>query len=210
MVGSSLKAIPAQIISFEQFRSVYKDGVVMSPKTGFKRNYGRNPYVGYDDIRNTPFMFHGKSDGRLKPMEKVVSVTINNVSKAYPYSVTSRKRVINDEVGGEPIVIFHDRGAVSALDRPEIALSREDGSTGVFNRKVDDKILMFSYDGADLIDDQTDSVWDVTGKAVQGQLKGKKLSPVVHGDYFAFAWLVFKPETKIYRSIDTQSLQSTK
>ncbi|GAI93948.1 unnamed protein product, partial [marine sediment metagenome] len=37
-----------------------------------------------------------------------------------------------------------------------------------------------------------------TGQAIQGELKGKKLSPVAHGDYFAFAWLVFKPETKIY------------
>jgi len=48
------------------------------------------------------------------------------------------------------------------------------------------------------VDDQTGSVWDITGQAIQGELKGKKLSPVAHGDYFAFAGLVFKPETKIY------------
>jgi hypothetical protein len=36
------------------------------------------------------------------------------------------------------------------------------------------------------------------GRAILGKLKGKQLSPVVHGDYFAFTWLVFKPETKIY------------
>jgi len=69
-------------------------------------------------------------------MEKLVAVSINNISKAYPYFVTWKKRVINDDVGGEPVVIFHDGSAVSALNRPEIVLSREDGATGVFRREV--------------------------------------------------------------------------
>ncbi len=198
MVGESLKRIPAQIISFEQFRTIYKTGLVLSRDTGFQRNYGRNPYVGYDDIGNKPHLYRGKEDQRLKPMEKLITVNIKNISKAYPYSVTRKKRVINDEVGGEKIVIFHDRGAVSAVDRAEIALSREDGSTGVFRRKLAGQLLTFSRNNDTFVDDQTKSIWDITGQAIQGELKGKKLSPLVHGNYFAFAWLVFKPETKIY------------
>lgn len=198
MVGSSLKRIPAQIISFEQFRTIYKKGLVLSRDTGFRRNYGRNPYMGYDDIGNKPHLYRGKKDPRLKPMEKLITVNINNIGKAYPYSVTRNNRVINDEAGGEKIVIFHDRGAVSAMDKADIALSREDGSTGVFRRKLAGQLLTFSKKDETFVDDQTSSIWDITGRAIQGELKGKKLSPVVHGDYFAFAWLVFKPETKIY------------
>ncbi len=198
MAGANLKAIPAQIISFEQFRTTYKNGLVLSRTTGHKRNYGRNPYAGYDDIRKSPFMYKGKADDRLRPMEKLVTVSVDNFSKAYPYSLTQSKYVINDEIAGESIVVFHIRGAVSALDRSQIATSREDGSTGVFHREVDGKILTFSYNGKDLVDDQTGSVWDITGKAVSGPLQGKTLIPVVHGDYFAFVWLVFKPETEIY------------
>ena len=198
MAGANLKAIPAQIISFEQFRTTYKNGLVLSRTTGHKRNYGRNPYAGYDDIRKSPFMYKGKADDRLRPMEKLVTVSLDNFSKAYPYSLTQSKYVINDEIAGESIVVFHIRGAVSALNRSQIATSREDGSTGVFHREVDGKILTFSYNGKDLVDDQTGSVWDITGKAVSGPLQGKTLIPVVHGDYFAFIWLVFKPETEIY------------
>jgi hypothetical protein len=198
MVGTSLKRIPAQIISFEQFKTTYKTGLVLSRDTGHRRNYGRNPYVGYDDIDNKPHLYRGKEDPRLKPMAKLITVNINNISKAYPYSITRKKRVINDEVGGQKIVIFHDRGAASALDKAEIAQSREDGSTGVFHRKLAGQLLTFSKKGETFMDDQTSSIWDITGRAIQGELKGKKLSPVVHGDYFAFAWLVFKPETKIY------------
>jgi len=198
MVGETLKRIPAQIISFEQFKTIYKTGLVLSRDTGFRRKYGRNPYVGYDDIENKPHLYRGKEDPRLKPMEKLITVNINNISKAYPYSITRNKRVINDEVGGEKLVIFHDRGAASALDKADIALSREDGSTGVFRRKLAGQLLTFSEKDETFVDDQTSSIWDINGRAIQGELKGKKLSPVVHGDYFAFAWLVFKPETKIY------------
>jgi len=145
-----------------------------------------------------PLRYRGKVNSRLRPMEKLVAVSINNISKAYPYFVTWKKWVVNDDVGGEPVVIFHDRGAVSALDRPEIVLSREDGSTGVFRREVAGQLLTFSRNYETFVDDQTGSVWDITEQAIQGELKGKKLSPVAHGDYFAFAWLIFKPETEIY------------
>lgn len=198
MAGSDLIPIPAQIISFEQFTTAYKDGLVLSRQTGYKRNYGRNPYVGYDDIRNKPFMYHGPADDRLRPMQKLITVSINNTSKAYPYFVTQKKQVINDEVGGEPIVVFHTSGAVSALDEQTIELSREDGSTGVFRRELDGQILSFNRKSSAFVDEQTTSTWDITGKATKGPLKGKKLSPVIHGDYFAFVWLVFKPESEIY------------
>jgi hypothetical protein len=199
MAWSVLKSIPAQIVSFEQFRRAYKDGLILSRKTGYRRRYGRNPYAGYDDISKRPFMFRAQTDDRLKPMEKVVAVSISNVSKAYPHVVTREKRVINDVISGKPIVVLHDDGAVSAVDRPLIAKSREVGSTGVFHREVDGQMLSFRYEDGKFYDDQTASIWNITGQAVQGPLKGKRLTPITHGDYFAFVWLVFKPETEIYK-----------
>lgn len=200
MVPKTLTRIPAQIISFQQFRNTYKSGLVLSRETGYTRDYGRNPYPGYDYIENTPFSFGGKIDLRLKPMEKIIAVDLPNISKAYPYSITKKEKVINDELGEISIVVFHGPGAVSALNHSKISMSREDGSTGVFHRKVDGMKLSFQYINGQFVDDQTQSVWDITGRAISGQLKGKRLLPVVHGDYFAFAWLVFKPQTLIYKS----------
>jgi hypothetical protein len=37
----------------------------------------------------------------------------------------------------------------------------------------------------------------VLGIATEGRLAGKRLTPVEHGVYFAFAWLVFHPETYV-------------
>lgn len=201
MVGSRLKFIPAQIISFEQFRSSYKDGLVLSRKTGYRRDYVRNPYVGYDSISNKPFAYKGPMDNRLRPMERLITVSIGKSYVAYPYSITGKLHVINDEIAKTPIVLFHTDGALSALDAAHIASSRKVGSTGVFNRKVDVDVLSFTYRDGKLYDEQTHSVWDITGQAIQGKLKAKKLTPIPHGDYFAFAWLVFKPKTKIYKPV---------
>ena len=169
-------------------------------ETGYERDYGRNPYVGYDDIDQTPFLFKEELDGRLPHNEKVIAIKEEGLLKAYPYSISLIEKVINDKIGGKHIVVFHGDGAVSALDENSIADSKEVGSTGVFNPIVNGKTLTFKYEDGFFIDKETETIWNITGKAVDGELKGTQLKRIKHGDYFAFAWLAFRPETEIYTS----------
>ena len=78
-------------------------------------------------------MYRGETDSRLMPMEKVVTISMADSDKAYPYSVTQRVHVINDKIADVPVVVFYADGAVSALDKESIASSRKVGSTGVFD-----------------------------------------------------------------------------
>ena len=93
---------------------------------------------------------------------------------------------------------------MSALDAERIASSREVGTTGVFDRRLNGRVLAFEYDDAEpaapFVDAETGSRWDVTGRAVSGPLAGQRLAPIHHGDYFAFAWFAFKPETTVYKT----------
>ncbi len=200
--GAQLDILPAQIVSFAQFRTAYPEARVLSRDTGYTRDYGRNPYAGYDDVERRPFLYDGPEDSRLRPMEKVVALKLDGMEKAYPYAVTRRRRVINDTVGDLPVVVFHAPGAVSALDAERIAESKVAGSTGVFARRLTvpqgEKTLTFSFDGEAFVDAETGSRWDVTGRAVAGPLEGAQLRRLPHGDYFAFAWFAFKPETDVY------------
>ena len=199
LAGRTLTQIPSQIVSFRQFGETHPDGAVLSRDTGHDRPYGRNPYAGYDDIDNKPFAYRGPTDDRLPPMAKVVAVTIGDRYKAYPHSKTEKKRVLHDTVAGRPLAVFHAPGAVSALDAAEIAESKETGSTGVFDRRVDGRTLTFSYvDDGRFEDEDTGSTWTVTGKAVDGPLEGTQLDRVQHGDYFAFAWFAFRPDAALY------------
>jgi hypothetical protein len=196
--GKKLKRLTAQIISFNQFRERWSDGVVLSRETGFVKPYGQNPYIGYDDIKQRPFLFRGPTDGRLPPMEKVIAVTMGKTSKAYPYSITQKAGVVHDIIEDVNIVVFHGKGAVSALDQKRIADSAHIGSTGVFSPIVDNKTLTFNKTSNGFQDTQTKSTWDITGKAIDGPLKGKQLERFIHGDHFAFSWLAFKPDTTTY------------
>ncbi|MBI4469383.1 MAG: DUF3179 domain-containing protein [Acidobacteria bacterium] len=199
MTGTMLRSLPAQIISFDQFALAFPHGSVLSRTTGYARAYGRNPYTGYDQISGRPFMFRGKRDDRLAPMEKVTTIRLGPAVKAYPHTLTRKRRVIADVIGGQPLVLFHLDGAVSALDASEISASRQAGSTGVFDPRADGQTLSFRYEEGKIIDDQTGSVWDISGRAVEGKLRDRRLTPIPHGDYFAFAWLAFMPQTEIYR-----------
>ena len=198
LTGKKLTMLPAPLISYGDFKKTYPDGSVLSRDTGYSRQYGMNPYAGYDDINNSPFLMRGPIDNRLLPMERVVAITLDETDKAYPFSIISEKGVVNDTINGTDIVVFHSFGTASALDGSYIANSRDVGATGVFDPFVDGRKLTFVKDGDLIKDNETGSTWNILGKAISGSLSGKSLTPIVHANHFAFAWFAFKPDTLIY------------
>ena len=62
LTGAKLEFVPSQIVGLDQFAETYPDGQVLSRDTGFSRDYGRNPYVGYDTVDQQPFLFAGATD----------------------------------------------------------------------------------------------------------------------------------------------------
>ncbi|MYC06444.1 MAG: DUF3179 domain-containing protein [Chloroflexi bacterium] len=200
--GRMLEYLPASIVSFADFSRAHPDGKVLSRETGFTRQYGRNPYAGYDTYDGNPFLFNGDLDGRLLPVERVIAVSMDGVDLAFPLSVLQEERVINYEVGERQIAVFHKFGTTSALDASAIAESRDVGAAGVFDAVLDGQTLTFGAEEDRIVDDQTGSAWDIFGNATDGPLAGKKLTPVVHGNHFWFAWAVFKPDTILYQGED--------
>ncbi len=91
MVEKTLKFLPSSIISFKEVYTNFPNAKILSKDTGYKRAYGQNPYVGYDDINESPFLFDKKNDIRLKPMQKVVTLSLNDIDKAYTYSFLKKR-----------------------------------------------------------------------------------------------------------------------
>jgi hypothetical protein len=196
--GARLAPIPANTISYEDFKAAYPTGRVLSRETGHERSYGMNPYAAYDRPDSTPFLFQGQPDRRRPPKERVVGITVGGSPRAYPWSTVAARGVIQDTVGGERLVIFYRPGAVSALDDTEIARSREVGATGVFSAIVDGKGLSFERMAEGFRDRETGSTWTFLGHAVKGPLAGKRLRALPHVDAFWFAWAAFHPTTAVY------------
>lgn len=69
----------------------------------------------------------------------------------------------------------------------------------MFSRKLNDEMLSFQSNEGTIRDVETQSTWNLLGIATGGAMAGKRLSPMEHGIYFAFAWLAFRPDTEIVR-----------
>lgn len=198
MTGEQLMMIPSGLIGFEQFQAAYPAGKILSKETGYSREYGRNPYPGYDDIRNNPFLFRDPLDERLPAMARVVTVSDGKYHNAYPVELLEKLRVIHHQLGNQAVVIFHQDGVSSALDTTRIANGDDVGATGVFVPLVGKQELTFVKERG-FVDEQTGSHWNIVGQAILGPLKGKQLERLVHADQFWFSWGAFRPDTLIYQ-----------
>lgn len=200
MTGKRLKTLPADIVSYAQFKAAFPKGDVLSRDTGHFRNYGQNPYRGYDSITDRPFLFRDEIDTRLPPMERVLNVTVGDKQKIYPFGALKASPVINDDFNGASLVIFSRPGTRSALDTGEIAEGRKVLSVTAYQRTLGDQVLTFTAKGDAFVDAQTGSTWNLFGVATAGKLKGQRLSPADSGSHFAFAWLAFRPGSEIHRT----------
>jgi hypothetical protein len=200
-----LDVVPSILISVEEFFMRYPQGLIMSKKTGIaeaEKNYGFNPYKKYDE-KDSPiskFFNSEKVDKRLPAMERIVDIENNGDYKVYTFDDVSRKGVINDTFKTSKVVLFHKPGTISVLDENDISKSKDIGSVTVFSSIIGDKHLTFKAKDEFFIDNETLSKWDITGFCFEGNYKGKQLKIEPHSNHFAFAWLAFHPESKIYRN----------
>lgn len=199
LTGTKLESLPAAIISWDDFKSKYPDGQVLSVETGFPRSYGRNPYTGYDNVNSHPFAFVGDLDAALPAMARVVGISIDDgVGGAFSLELLQENQVLNETLGDLPVVLFWKSGTASALDSSSIADGRDVGTTGVFSARIDDQELTFTTleDGL-FLDQESGSTWDIFGDALDGPLAGSSLIPLPHHDTFWFAWAAFVPNGEL-------------
>ena len=208
LTGTKLEFIPAQVVSWTEFRQAFPEGQVLTRDLGLGRTYETPPYIGYE-FRESPGLSFETPDPRLPVKERVAGVSIGGQHVAYPFSLLAAHPVINDSIGGSDIVVFYSGGTFSAFApgiTPDFSLqpSRAVGSTGIFEPFVDGRKLTFEADDGRFLDRETSSEWTILGRAIGGPLTGAQLKPIVHGNHFWFAWAGFNPDTEV-RSVEDLS-----
>jgi hypothetical protein len=196
--GAQLERIPVQTVTWAQWREAHPEGWVLSRDTGAERDYGRNPYVGYDEAASDPFLFDGDADPRFEPKERVLGLGGEQDPVAVPLAALSQARVLEVDVSGQTVVLWAVEGLRSALDTADITEGRQIAATGAFLPEADGRQLTFAAAGERTFrDEQTGSTWDLLGRAVDGPLAGTRLEPAEHIDTFWFSWAAFHPETRV-------------
>lgn len=121
--GTKLSLVPSRLESWERFKARHPDGQVLVPNNASMRNYGTNPYRGYDTM-NRPFLYNGELPQDINPMARVV--VVRDGAKPIVVSLLKVREEGPLERGG--VTITWEEGQTSALDTSEIAKGREVGN----------------------------------------------------------------------------------
>lgn len=183
MKGSELVSVETDELTFGTWKQEYPNGRVLKPDAKISvEDYDPNWEPQVAKMRVTT---SAQQDPALEPRTLIVGVKIDGKSKAYPFSSIEKQAPILDMVGTTPIVVL---------------LAADGKSVRAFSRELDDRRLEFlkKPDTGEIVDAETASVWDFTGRAVSGELAGKQLTKIqVIKDYW-FDWKTYHPETQLY------------
>ncbi len=112
MQGTKLDFLPTAHTTWAEWRERHPHSEVLSPDTGFRRDYGRDPYADYVDSEDLMFPVRFR-DERFHPKEQVIGVSVDGRHKAYLFSRLMHVGgdQIEDEIAGQRIRIEFDAEA---------------------------------------------------------------------------------------------------
>lgn len=185
--GERLELVPWDEVSFEIWQREHPESLVLSPKEEFAGRY--YPADWPERVRKLPTVVEIDPAAGLEPRDLIVGVELDGVAKAYPFAVLAEQSPVMDVVGSTPlaIVVADDGESVRSFDRTV------EGEALDFYRKADSHELR-------LIDAQTGSEWDFSGRAVAGPLVGEELARVQALKDYWFDWQHYHPETRLYKA----------
>jgi hypothetical protein len=198
LTGTELDPVVLSTLPWSQARETYPSAEVLSRETGFTRDYGSNPYIGYDDEDSDPFLFDGEPDARLPAKAQVVGLFRDSAPAAVP---------VSDLVEG-PLLVAGPEGAVllritsqaaSPLDREDIASGRLVPTVAAYAASIGGRPVELVLDGDGVRDRATGSAFGPDGVATTGALRGERLDLAESVTTLWFAWAAFQPDTRLVR-----------
>jgi hypothetical protein len=122
LAGKTLTVVPSRLESFAEFRRRAPGGKVLVPNDPGSRDYGANPYVGYDRSA-TPFLFSGGLPKGVAPMMRVVAVG----KTAWTLPLLRKKGRLEHD----GLIVRWSAGQRSALDERRVDRGRDVGNVVV-------------------------------------------------------------------------------
>ncbi len=185
--GRHLRSMVHDELTFGLWKQEKAQGRVLQPDEAIAREGKYAPADWETRMAKVRVTTSQSLDATVEPRTLVVGLTVNGASMAYPFDALLKQSPIIDDVGRVPILIV---------------LGDDQNSVRAFERLVDRRRLEFfvkqGVSPLRLIDAETGSEWDFTGKAITGTLAGKQLEKIpVLNDYW-FDWKTYHSDTKIY------------
>ena len=188
--GAHVELYPFLLTSWEEWLRLHPDTLVLKPLPGYaERIPAKNAQLraGYSLDKAAPDDVV-RRDNRLKAYAKIIGLTVGGASRAFPLDALDRVRVVNEELGGQPLLVVHQP---------------KSDTTTAFVARANGKRLTFDEadrGAAELVDRETGSRWNAYGVCMSGTLKGTQLDMLIMEPEYWFAWSEFHPQTTIFEA----------
>jgi uncharacterized protein DUF3179 len=186
--GQKLRPVFHDELTFALWKEEKPNGRVLLPDEAVARA-GKYESPNWEEkMLKVPVTTSATLDQALNQRALVVGVTINNGARAYPFDALLQQTPIVDELGGVPIAIVlgDDKKSVRGFE------TRIDGRNLELLQKPNVTPLR-------LVDAETASEWDFSGRAVSGPLAGKQLKKITMLIDYWFDWKTYHPNTTLYQ-----------
>ncbi len=185
--GRRLEAIAWDEVSFAVWKREYPSGLVLQGIEKYRSKYATPDW----DVKilKRPTVTPVDPKDPLKPRDLIVGVSVGQDTKAYPLEELKKQNPIVDKLGSTLILLVVDSDGKSVRG---------------FNRELEGQALdLFLKPGSNpliLVDSQTGTEWDFSGKAITGPMTGKSLARIQTLKDFWFDWKLYNPGTKVFRA----------
>ena len=183
LAGERLPIIPMIHTTWEDWVAEHPDTTVLDNDTPYRSQYSPvrigEAGIGPEFARSLL-----NQDNRLPENAIVIGVTGYGKSRAYPLdALPPGTGVVNDVLGGEAIVVFHQGRTTTGL---------------AFARMLNGVTLTFQTADGVIQDVQTGSTWNMEGVATDGPMAGSSLTFVTSFITEWYGWSAFHPSTTIH------------
>jgi Protein of unknown function (DUF3179) len=169
--GKALAEIPSQQVTLAQWLALHPKSLVMQPDTAMRDRYAKD----FDyETGTSRKKLTGTDTISWREKAWVVGLTVNGESRAYDWNRLRREGVVNDQLGGRPVVLVlaSDRASFFAFERPAPA-------------------TRFALRGDSLV--AAGQAYALSGRSKSGSLKALSAS-----QEFWHSWRTFHPGTTTY------------
>ncbi len=187
--GHRLKLVPSDELTFKVWKSEEPKGTVLRDVAAFAWGYAQKDWDV--KMKSEPTVLSYAEPG-LAPRDLMLGVRAFGASRAFPYDLVLKEKLIQDRLGPEPVmvVVGPDGRSIRVFRRRIAGIQR----VPEFYRVVDDK----SKTSALLMDAATGSEWNFQGCAISGESKGACLERVEAIKDYWFDWRHYNPATTVY------------
>lgn len=172
--GQFLPEIPFVQVSLEEWLNTHPDSKVMQPSPEFSGIYEKMSNYESGKSRNP---LTGTDTGSWKDKSWVLGITLNGKSKAYDWNELKSKGIINDKIGGLPVLL------VLSADQKSFYAFRTDNPKDLFEKE-----------GNTLKAINTNRQYNFSGEPLTKDYSG--LTPIPVYQEFWHSWKTFHPGTE--------------